>query len=69
MAKKKKAAKRPDEIRCKTAKNGKSYFTRVAPNGEQVFRSQLYAFRQGRNKAVNRIKEKEGRGVIIVRAK
>jgi uncharacterized protein YegP (UPF0339 family) len=62
-----KKAKRPDTIKAKRSRNGKYYYTRHAPNGEKIDRSQMYESRSGRNKAVNRIAEKEM--VIIERSR
>ena len=52
-------AKRKDTIKAMRSKNGLYYYTRFAPNGEKIDRSQMYRSRSGRNKAINRIKEKE----------
>ena len=56
---------RIDILKKKRAKNGRWYFVRIAPNGEQIFRSQLYKSRSGRNKAVNRIAENERVNIIL----
>lgn len=54
-----KATKKPDTIKKKRAKNGAYYFVRIAPNGEQVFKSQMYPYHGSRWKAIARIKAKE----------
>lgn len=66
-AKKTVKASRVDILIKGRARNGKYYFTRHAPNGEKLERSQMYVTRSGRNKAVNRIAKRER--VIIQLAK
>ena len=57
--------KKIDTLKKKRAKNGRWYFVRIAGNGEQVFRSQMYMSRSGRNKACNRIAEKEKVKIVL----
>lgn len=60
--------KRTDVLKKKLSKNGKFYFVRVAANGETVFRSEMYSHRQGNNRAVKRITDKENLKVIPIKS-